>query len=82
MVREAELPEAACAESSLFVGHRWAEPSGAHLRAQMRQVFTERAAAKAVGEHARADMIARFAYPRVAEIIHRLLERDQIQVAA
>jgi len=76
------VPEAGWREVATFRGHCWAEPDVAHLRRLMRQVFTDRAAARAVGARARADIATRFSYERVAAIIGEEIARCDLRAAA
>ena len=52
-----------------YRGHRWAEPSVAHLRALMRRVFEERTEAAARGVRGQREVADRFEYTRVARMI-------------
>ncbi|KAJ4455175.1 putative glycosyltransferase; CAZy family GT4 [Paratrimastix pyriformis] len=65
-----------------FRAHRWAQPSGGHLRTLMREVFTDRAGASARGEQARRDMVARYSVPVVGEVVTGHLERIARKVAS
>lgn len=69
-----EVSEEACREAQTFRGHRWAEPSLAHLKRLMRNVFTDRSAARAVGERARAEVLAKYDRRVVARTILDHLE--------
>lgn len=77
-----DVPEIAWREKDHLRGHRWAEPDVTHLRARMRQAFTDREGAKAIGTRARADLAERFSYARVAAIIGELLGPEQATLAA
>ncbi len=74
-----DVPPEAVAEAAHFAGHRWAEPSVAHLRALMRQVFADREAARASGARAGQEILERYDRPVVAQAIaghvRRLLGR-------
>ena len=63
-------------------GHRWAQPSVAHLRARMRHVFEHREEARAVGRRARRDMVEHFSPAPVAEIVFRRLQEVQRKLLA
>lgn len=76
------VPEAACREAETFRGHQWAEPDGTHLRRLMRQVFTERAEAKAKGAFARQDIAERFSYRRIAALIEETVAQQALPLAA
>ena len=56
-------------------GHRWAEPSVAHLRQLMRRVVEQPAEARRRGAAARAHMVARFSPASLASDVARQLER-------
>ena len=51
----------------LFAGHRWAEPSVEHLRAQMRRVFTHREDARQKAVRGRQEMVQTWDWERVIE---------------
>ncbi|HVA24768.1 MAG TPA: glycosyltransferase, partial [Chloroflexota bacterium] len=55
-----DVPPDRIREQPYYGGHRWAEPSVEHLRAQMRDVFTHHFEAKMRGLLGAADIIARF----------------------
>jgi hypothetical protein len=46
-------------DTEVYAGHRWAEPSVDHLRAQMRYVFTHRTEAKERAIRGRKDIVAK-----------------------
>ncbi len=77
-----DVPETASRETPMLRGHRWAEPDAAHLRTLMRQVFTNRTEAQAVGAAARADIAKRFSYKRVAALVEDELARYGLAAAA
>ena len=54
------VPKAVLSDQPYYGGHQWAEPSVEHLRALMRQVFTDRIGATQRGAFAAADMAERF----------------------
>jgi len=59
----------------LYVGQRWASPSAEHCTTLLRRVHADRAAARAIGEAARADMATNWTWARPARVIaERLLE--------
>lgn len=64
-----DVPSDAFAEVASFGGHRWAEPSVAHLRATMRGVYEERGEASRKGEQARRDILEGFTRERTASAI-------------
>jgi glycosyltransferase involved in cell wall biosynthesis len=68
------VEEAACREVPYFRGHRWAEPSIAHLRRLMRQVAADPEAARATGLAARAHVLGNYTRHHVAG---RVAERLQ-----
>lgn len=68
-----EVSEKAAAEIPTFRGHRWAEPSRAHLRQLMRRVFEDRQFGKELGAKARAYLETYFSPAAVVEILHREL---------
>ena len=70
-----DVPEIAWRETPTYQGHRWAEPSLPHLRAQMRFVFENRDAAREIGQRGRAHIEQNFSYMAVARIIASELER-------
>jgi len=69
------VSEEACRERSFLRGHRWAEPSVEHLRALMRRVLDHPSEARAKGQRARADILARYAWRPVGERMAELLAR-------
>jgi glycosyltransferase involved in cell wall biosynthesis/tetratricopeptide (TPR) repeat protein len=73
------VPEAGWAEAPAFRGHRWAEPSVAHLRTLMRRAYTAREEAAAVGSRARADVLSRFSGEQVAAEVASLLRARGMQ---
>ena len=60
---------------SLYRGHRWAMPSIASLRRQMRNVFEDCAEAERRGQRARQDIIERYDAPIVARRFADELQR-------
>jgi glycosyltransferase involved in cell wall biosynthesis len=70
----APVDDASAREYALFAGHRWAEPSVAHLRTVLRRLVVEgdRVSPALRDAHA-ADVRARFAYTRVARRASELL---------
>jgi glycosyltransferase involved in cell wall biosynthesis/Flp pilus assembly protein TadD/GT2 family glycosyltransferase len=73
--RAVPVPETALKETPTLRGQRWAEPDVAHLRRLLRQVYTEREAARALGQRARADVAMQCGYERVAAVIREELKR-------
>lgn len=69
-----EVSEAGWQETPTYKGHRWAEPSCAHLQKLLRQAFEDRTGGKGLGEAGRASLEARFTYAPVAAIIAAELE--------
>jgi glycosyltransferase involved in cell wall biosynthesis len=69
------VPEPAWRETPTYRGHRWAEPSVAHLRRLMRRAFEDRADGRERGLRARAHIESHFTYAPVAEIIAAELAR-------
>lgn len=53
----------------LYVGQRWASPSAEHCSTLLRRVHADRAAARALGEVARADMATNWTWERPAKVI-------------
>jgi glycosyltransferase involved in cell wall biosynthesis len=70
-----DVAERAWTETPTFKGHRWAEPSGAHLRRLMRQTFEDRTAARALGALARDYIHTHYSYCQVAAIIQEEIGR-------
>jgi glycosyltransferase involved in cell wall biosynthesis len=70
-----DVPEAGFAEIPTYRGHRWAEPSVAHLRRLMRLAFDDRDACRLRGLQAREDIASRYNYRIVAERIAEETER-------
>lgn len=68
-----DVSREAVAENALFAGHRWAEPSVAHLVETMQRVRRDASAAKKRGARARAEVLERFDRKRVAESIRARL---------
>lgn len=60
-----------------FRGHRWAEPSRAHLRSLMRSVVSDPAAARERGRQARRDMVEKYCPACVARLVVAELARIQ-----
>lgn len=56
-----------------YTGSRWAEPSHAHLVAQLRRVYEDRRAAEAIGVRARASMQAEWSWASAAQIVERAM---------
>lgn len=69
-----DVPRWAWEEVPAFRGHRWAEPSKAHLRQLMRQVFEERETGRRKGESARQHIIANFDRQIVARQVKARLD--------
>ena len=69
-----DVSEEAAAETPVFRGHRWAEPSVDHLRELMRCVFQDRDEARRRGEIARASVVERFDLPTVAATVMQRLK--------
>lgn len=68
-----EVPEAAVREAPHFRGHRWAEPSVAHLRSLMREVFEDREGARERGARAREEILCRYSRQQVAgQVVDRI----------
>ena len=63
------LVPADASEIPLYAGQRWAEPSTAHLTAQLRRVHSDRAEARALGASARRDMVEHWPWSRAANAI-------------
>jgi glycosyltransferase involved in cell wall biosynthesis/tetratricopeptide (TPR) repeat protein len=75
-----EIGDTQCTSPELahYRGHRWAHPSEAHLRQLMRHVQTHPGEARARGQIARADVLARFSREPVADIVEaRLIEIER-----
>jgi hypothetical protein len=70
-----DVPETAWRETPTYQGHRWAEPSCAHLRQLMRRAFEDRAEGRRLGEAARAHLETHFTYAPVAAKIAAEIER-------
>ena len=70
-----DVPEPAWRETPTYQGHRWAEPSCAHLRHLLRRAFEDRDEGKQLGQQARAHLEAHFTYAPVAAIVAAELER-------
>ncbi len=64
-----DVPEVAWQETPTYQGHRWAEPSCAHLRQLLRRAFEDRAEGRLLGQRARAHLETHFTYTPVATII-------------
>jgi glycosyltransferase involved in cell wall biosynthesis/Flp pilus assembly protein TadD/SAM-dependent methyltransferase len=64
-----DVPERMWREHPLYRGHRWGEPSVAHLRQLMRRVFEERGEAAARAARAREEVLDRFSWTRVAGVV-------------
>lgn len=62
-------------ETGPFRGHRWADPSPAHLRQLMRRVHDSPTEARLKGRRARRDMIERFSPGVVAQLVAGQLHR-------
>ncbi len=71
-----DVPERGWREIPTYQGHKWAEPSEAHLRQLMRQAFEDREAGRLLGERARHDITQNYNYAvvsaRIAEEAERL----------
>jgi ubiquinone/menaquinone biosynthesis C-methylase UbiE/glycosyltransferase involved in cell wall biosynthesis len=72
-----DVPEAAYRETPTYQGHKWAEPSLAHLKTLMRQAFEDRNVGRETGLHARAHLEQNFTYEPVARIL--LAEYKRLQ---
>lgn len=59
----------------IYKGHQWAVPSLRSLRQRMREVFSDREAARQRGARARADVLARYDEPVVAGRFRSEIER-------
>lgn len=59
--------------SSLFYGHRWAEPSLDHLRERLRQVYSA-GKDNPIGSVARADIEARFSISAYASTLREAFQ--------
>lgn len=70
-----DVPRWASEEVPTFRGHRWAEPSKAHLRQLMRQVLDDRETGRRKGEAARQHIIANFDRPIVARQVKARLDK-------
>jgi len=57
---EGVVPVPIDSDREVYIGHRWSEPSVAHLRQIMRSIFTNRDAAKQKAAQARRDMETRW----------------------
>uniref|UniRef100_A0A7S1NGS4 Glycosyl transferase family 1 domain-containing protein n=1 Tax=Eutreptiella gymnastica TaxID=73025 RepID=A0A7S1NGS4_9EUGL len=55
-------------------GHRWAQPSVAHLRELLRRVYSDPEAAKETGRAARRDIVAQYSTGPVTALVLRRLE--------
>jgi len=62
-------------DAEVYAGHRWAEPSVEHLRAQMRHVFTHREEAKAKARRGRQDIVSKHDWTVIASQWAREFER-------
>jgi len=72
--RLTEVPARALRDFPFPRPHRWFEPSRAHLRRLMREVFEDRAGARGRVRAARESIVA-YDRPRVAELVRRQLQR-------
>ncbi len=72
----APIPEGA------FRGHLMAEPSVPHLQSLMHHVFTHREESVAIGQQARADMVARFHPRRMSRFVAAHVDRIAHKVLA
>jgi glycosyltransferase involved in cell wall biosynthesis len=70
-----DIPECVVANAPWFRGQRWAEPSVAHLRQLMREVFENPTAARKRGAVARDEVLRKYNRPVVARQIARELHR-------
>jgi len=72
-----EMVEARELEPELwhYKGHRWANPSEAHLKSLLRRVYSNPAEARAKGVAARRHMAERYSREAVAEIVLRRLQQ-------
>jgi len=64
-----ELPDDGWARPGLFRGQRWASPSVEHLRSLMREVYTNREAARRIARRARAEILERYDRRRIAQMM-------------
>lgn len=58
-----------------FHGHQWAAPSVNHLKALMRQVYTQPAVAKQKGKKAREDLFPRFSRHTIGQQIYQRIDK-------
>jgi glycosyltransferase involved in cell wall biosynthesis len=65
------VPDAACAEAEAFRGHRWAEPNHEHLKSLMREAYSNRPGAAAIGRAAREHIAANYCYEQVVKVIEQ-----------
>jgi hypothetical protein len=56
--------------SGAFKGHRWAQPSVAHLRALMRQVYSNPTEARSVGSVAEKFIHSHYSPQVIGQLIH------------
>jgi glycosyltransferase involved in cell wall biosynthesis len=73
--RSREVPSRALRDFPFARPHRWAEPSRAHLRRRMREVFEDRPGARQKARAGRETIVASYGRQHVAREIRRHLER-------
>jgi glycosyltransferase involved in cell wall biosynthesis len=73
--RSTEVPSRALPDFPFPPPHRWAEPSRAHLRRLMREVFEDRPGARQKARAARETIVASYDRRTVAQEVRRHLER-------
>ena len=69
------VPETCWPELPTYRGHRWAEPSLADLKRQMRRVVEERSEAQEIGRRAQAEVTERFSRQAVGKLVAAEIER-------
>ncbi len=70
-----DVPGDAWRETPTYQGHKWAEPSPAHLRELLRRSFEDRQGGRLLGQIARAHLETHFTYTPVAAKIALEVER-------
>lgn len=80
--RVVPVSENAALEQPMYQGQRWAQPDVNHLRQLMREVFTNRAAARLRGYQARADILQNYSHEAVADLIHEVVFEKGLLAAA
>ena len=76
-----DVPQEMLHEQPYYGGHRWAEPSVEHLRAQMRAVFRDRVESQERGRKAALDVAAQLNPMVVGARIRQLIEEAASQAA-